>query len=71
MKFDPRDADSYYFEGVCYQEMKQFDKAIAILQQALEINPAARIGGVCIGARAATLGQCGWRQGSTSSSSST
>ena len=39
MKFDPRDADSFYFEGVCYQEMKQFDKAIAILNQALELDP--------------------------------
>ncbi len=33
------DADSYYFEGVCYQEMKQFDKAIAILKKAMAINP--------------------------------
>ena len=39
MKLDPRDVDSYYFEGVCYQEMKQFDKAIAVLQQALSIDP--------------------------------
>src|ERR1035437_6282534 len=27
VKIDPRDADSTYFEGVCYQEMKQSDKA--------------------------------------------
>ncbi len=27
VKLDPRDADSWYFEGACYQEMKQFDKA--------------------------------------------
>jgi hypothetical protein len=39
VKIDPRDADSYYFEGVCYQEMKEFDKAIEILHKALEINP--------------------------------
>ena len=31
--------DSYYFEGVCYAEMKQFDKAIAIFEQALKIDP--------------------------------
>ena len=39
MKLDPRDADSFYFEGVCYQEMKEFDKAIAIFEKALAINP--------------------------------
>ena len=38
MKFDPRDVDSYYFEGATYQEMKQYDKAIAVLKQALEIS---------------------------------
>ena len=42
-----------YFEGVCYQEMKQFDKAIAILKQALADRSAARVGGVCAGAGAA------------------
>src|SRR4029077_18014464 len=39
VKIDPRDADSFYFEGVCYREMKQFDKAIEALKQALAINP--------------------------------
>ena len=39
VKLDPRDVDSYYFEGVCYQEMKQFDKAIEVLKQALAIDP--------------------------------
>ena len=39
MKLDPRDVDSYYFEGVCYREMKQFDKAIEVLKQALAIQP--------------------------------
>ena len=28
-----------YFEGACYQEMKEFDKAIADFEQALAINP--------------------------------
>ena len=27
------------FRGACYQEMKQFDKAIAIFKQALAVNP--------------------------------
>ena len=31
--------DSYYFEGVCYREMKQFDKAVEVLKQALAIQP--------------------------------
>ena len=39
VKLDPRDVDSYYFEGVCYREMKQFDKAIVVLKQALAIQP--------------------------------
>src|SRR5258708_6820054 len=39
IKIDPRDADSYYFEGVCYRELKQFDKAVEVLKQALAINP--------------------------------
>ena len=56
MKLDPRDADSLYFEGACYQEMKQFDKAIAAFEKALEIEPAARVGGVRPGALAAAHG---------------
>ena len=39
VKLDPRDVDSYYFEGVCYREMKQFDKAVEVLKQALAIQP--------------------------------
>ncbi len=39
VKDDPRDVDSFYFQGVCYLEMKKYDKAIAILKQALAINP--------------------------------
>ena len=53
-ELDPRDADSYYFEGACYQELKQFDKAIAIFEEALRDQSAARVGGVCSGAGAAT-----------------
>jgi Tfp pilus assembly protein PilF len=37
-KADPRDADSFYFQGDCDLEMKQYDKAVAILAKALEIN---------------------------------
>jgi tetratricopeptide (TPR) repeat protein len=33
------DADSLYFEGACYQEMRQFDKAIDVFKKTLEINP--------------------------------
>ena len=29
----------FYFEGVCYQELKHYDKAIAIFKKALEIDP--------------------------------
>jgi tetratricopeptide (TPR) repeat protein len=57
VKLDPRDADSYYFEGVCYQEMKEFDKAIAIFKQALKIDPLHASSGVCHGAGAAAVGQ--------------
>ncbi len=52
-KFDPRDADSFYFEGVCYQEMKQFDKAIEILRAGACNSTLACFGRVCAGARAA------------------
>jgi tetratricopeptide (TPR) repeat protein len=36
---DPEDADSYYYEAVCYQQLKQFDKAVAVLEKAIEANP--------------------------------
>ena len=36
MKLDPKDGDSWYFEGACYQELKQFDKAIVIFEKTLE-----------------------------------
>src|SRR4029077_16927622 len=36
---DPRDVDSWYFVGVCYGEMKQFDKAIETFKKALGVNP--------------------------------
>src|ERR1700733_12361233 len=38
-KYDPHDADSYYYEAVCYGELKQFGKQIEILKQALAIQP--------------------------------
>jgi len=37
-KADPMDVDSYYFQGDCYLEMKQYEKAVGILGKALEIN---------------------------------
>ena len=63
MKIDPRDADSYYFEGVCYQELKQFDKAIAILRRRSTINPLHASAEFATGARAAALRPYGGGQG--------
>ena len=56
VKIDPHDADSFYFEGACYQEMKQFDKAIAILRRGARDQSFARFGGVWAGAGAAAHG---------------
>jgi tetratricopeptide (TPR) repeat protein len=56
VKLDPRDADSYYFEGVCYAEMKEFDKAIAIFKQALKIDPLHASSRSFNGAGAAAVG---------------
>ena len=40
VKLDPQDADSWYFEGACYEELqRQFDKAIEVFKKTLEINP--------------------------------
>ena len=36
---DSKDADSLYFEGVCYQDMREFNKAAPIFEQVLTINP--------------------------------